>query len=325
MRDRARPEQEQQRNERDRDHAPERQTARVRVPKIQYRFIKELEQTGVGGESRINALAMADKIKRYPLEAQHVMASWERFTKKSIDEFKARGKNEANDRQHVAYAIVFSAMRDGQPAQSIGDLKQRIEVFSANHPPQSANRAAPAQAPQQQNLLEQQHHAVERQVETALVLLRGLTPQLRETIEGAARQTLVEGHHSASSAREALPAAARALQNERTEANTINALSLAVVARTPDHATLIREINTLSDAELKSVLNESRARTEQSSIKLDEARRDALAAAVRAAVAPETRRDALVAAAVREHLECVANPRRGRWDDVAEQLAQDLA
>jgi hypothetical protein len=57
----------------------------VRVAKIQYRFIKELEQTGVTGEARVAAGAMADKIKRYPPEPEHVMAAWERFTAKALE------------------------------------------------------------------------------------------------------------------------------------------------------------------------------------------------------------------------------------------------
>ena len=146
MRERNRSEQEEPRaqHERtpraasDRERAPvdRERTARVRVPKIQYRFLKELDQTGVTGEARVGALSMADKIKRYPLEPQHVMASWERFTKKAIEEFKAgRGDNAQRDRQHVSYAVLFAAIRDAHPIQHAGELKQCIEVFCARRHP----------------------------------------------------------------------------------------------------------------------------------------------------------------------------------------------
>jgi len=109
---------------------PEREpSARIRVPKIQYRFLKELEEKGVTDDARKDALAMADKIKRYPLEAVHVMGSWERFTKKAIEEFKCgRGNNDERDRQHVAFALVFTSMRDNPPAHDVDHLKARIRV-----------------------------------------------------------------------------------------------------------------------------------------------------------------------------------------------------
>ena len=64
-----------QERERDRERTGKSIAGRVRVPKIQYRFLKELEERGVNGELRTNALSMADKIKKYPLDAQHVMVS----------------------------------------------------------------------------------------------------------------------------------------------------------------------------------------------------------------------------------------------------------
>lgn len=143
-----------------------RKSGRVHVPKIQYRFIKGLEERGVDGEARTSALAMADKIKRYPLEAKDVMGSWERFTKKAIDDFKQRRGNDAeHDRQHVAYAVVFSALREKQPVQSAGDLKQRIEAFSAVRSPAVVDRSPEARGPRQQELLDRERPLLDRQLE----------------------------------------------------------------------------------------------------------------------------------------------------------------
>lgn len=64
---------------------------------------------------------MAEKIRRYPLESAHVMASWERFTKKAIEDFKAGvGRNNDRDRQHLAYAVLFSSVRSAPGASEPG-------------------------------------------------------------------------------------------------------------------------------------------------------------------------------------------------------------
>ena len=315
MRNRPRPE------EQDREHTQEREdTRRVRIPKIQYRFLKELDEKGINGETRVGALAMADKIKRYPLGAQHVMASWERFTRKAIEEFKAgRGDNAARDRQHVAYAVLFSALKDGRQAASIGELKQHIEVFSAGRPPASVDhgrRDVAQPAARQQSLLEQERPTIERQIEQSLGVLRNLSPQLRGTVEAAARELLVEGHHTSRSARDALPGAVRELQAERNERNTVHTLTLAVVAKTAEQPALLREAAALPQEQVKEIEAEARARLERYpplETGLADVRRDATDAAVRDAVAasPETRREALVLARAREELERVADPNVG--------------
>jgi hypothetical protein len=307
------------------------ETRQVRVPKIQYRFLKELEERGVNGETRVSALAMADKIKRYPLEASHVMASWERFTKKAIDDFKAgRGENAARDRQHLAYAVVFEAIKERRQTANVGELKQHIEVFSVGHPPLTSAREKPRtpEPPRQQSLLETQR-APDRQVENSLTILRRLPPQLRTTVESAAREAIIEGQ-TAKGAREEMPAATRNLSAERNEQNTVRALTLAVVANTAEHRVQLREVGTLPPTERREIEAEVRGRLERypaAEAGLADLRRDAIDAAIHDAMAPSpaAHREALVLASAREELECIADPKRLEWGRVADELARDLA
>lgn len=328
---------------RERPTGREQPTGRARVGKIQYRFIKEVEENGVNGELRMGALAMADKIKRYPLDAQHVMGSWERFTKKDIEEFKAnRGNHAERERIQIAYAVVFSALRDARPVESVKELKQRIDAFSAKHPPIGADRAgesrkevmkndpAAPQQPRQQSLLERERPTIEQQMETALSTVRGLSSPLRGAIEGSARELIVEGHHSQRSAREALPTAVREFQADKSERNTVHMLTLAVIAKAPEHRALLRDLWDMPREQMKEIEAESRSRLERYpplETGLADLRNDAVEASVRAAVAPSApnQREALVLAHAREELECLADPKRAQWQNVSDELARDLA
>lgn len=349
MRSRARTEQRQQdrqdTHQDDRSQVRDRErTGRVRVPKIQYRFIKELEQAGVTGPARSGALAMADKIKRYPLEDKHVMGSWERFTKRAIEDFKAnRGDADERDRTHAAYAVLFSTMREAPAAQSAGELKQRVEVFSAARPPvdplersqrDRATGSGTQQAPQQRTFAqlarEPERPQVDRHAETALATLRGMAPPLRAAIEGSARELMLEGHHSPRSARDALPDAVRELQGDKSDRNTIHTLTLAVIASTPEQGALLRDLAALPREQAREIADEGRARLERYpplETGLADVRKDAVDAAVRMAVepSPQARREALVLAHAREELECVADPKRMQWQSVGQELARDLA
>ncbi|MCC7069910.1 MAG: hypothetical protein IT383_01220 [Deltaproteobacteria bacterium] len=138
--------------------------------------------------------------------------------------------------------MVFSALREDPPAQSIGELKQRIEGFSAQHPP--TGRAANgcegrAPAPRQRSFAEvareEPHPAVEHQAETALASLRGLSPALRASIEASAREPILEGRYTQASARDALPDAVRELQADKDERSTVHTLTLALIAGKPEH------------------------------------------------------------------------------------------
>lgn len=333
MRDRARSEERDPRQ--DQRSQQREQSGRIRVPKIQYRFLKELEQRGVTDDARRGALGMADKIKRYPLEARHVMGSWERFTKKAIEEFKAgRGKSDERDRQHLAYAVLFSTVRDA-PAAKADELRGRIGALAmtpaegGQTAPRQDGRAPSAPAPRQQNLLEQPRPPFERQVDASLSLLRDLSPQLRGTIEASARELLVEGHHTPASAREALPGAVREFQADRSERNTVHTLTLAVIARTAEHKALLREVDDLPREQRKEIEVDARARLERYpplETGVSDVRKDAVEAAVRDAIAPSAhaRREALVLAHAREELECVADPKRLQWQSVAEELEREL-
>ena len=335
MRTRARAEQHHEERTQPRE---QEEKSRVRVPKIQYRFIRQLEQDGVAGQERVGALAMADKIKRYPLEAKHVMGSWERFTKRAIEDFKAnKGDAAERDRTHAAYAVVFSAMREGSPAQSIGELKQRIEGLCAQRPPapQAEERGqGRAPAPRQRSFAEvaraEERPPVERQAEAALANLRGLSPALRASIEASARELILEGHHTQASAREALPGAVRELQADPGERNTVHTLTLALIAKAPEHRALVRELGALPREQARAIEVEGRARLERYpplETGLDDVRRDAVEAAVKSAVdiTAQARREALVLAHAREELEAVADPKRLQWQSVGQELARELA
>lgn len=316
----------------------------MRVPKIQYRFIKEVEQTGVGGDARVSALAMADKIKQYPLEPQHVMASWERFTKKAIEDFKAnRGNGEERDRQHTAYAILFSSMRDAPAAQSVGDLKQRIEVYSAKHPPRGAEeretpkaRAAQQQpTPPQQSLLGRERPALDRQIDTALDLVRKMEPKVRTSIEEAAQERLFShdfGHGSAMRTRpeQVAAQAMEAFDANRNERTTHEALVAAVAARAPSHGALLAEVRALPRDEWQKMQADARAQIEKCTPTregLDALREQAIAARVADAIRgnAQTHREAQMLAYAREELECAADPRRPELQRAAEDLARGIA
>ena len=339
QRERAQPE----RQERPHDHerTGKSQTARVRVPKIQYRFLKELEEQGVSGELRTGALAMADKIKQYPLDGQHVMGSWERFTKRAIEEYKAnRGDNAERDRTHAAYAVVFSSLRDARPAESIGDLKQRIDLFSAKHPPRTMNGDGTAVGRRGEVMKSdlrgsatqpgRERPLVDQHIDTALDTVRGLSPQLRSSIESSARELMLEGHHTQKSAKEALPAAVRDFQTDKSERNTVHMLTLAVIAKAPEQRALLREVWDLPRDQMKEIEAEGRARLERYpplETGLADLRKDSVDAAVRLALSPNaaTQREAHVLAHAREELECLADPKRLQWQNVSDELARDLA
>ena len=157
------------RAEEPRDRSQEReQDTRVRIPKIQYRFLKELEQRGIPDEARANALAMADRIRRYPLEPKHVMGSWERFTKTAIEDFKkGAGKSDEHDRQHNAYALLFSSIRTGPSPTNAQELKARVGALDfAGRARGAASERAPTNvrdaAPRQQELIQKERPLADR-------------------------------------------------------------------------------------------------------------------------------------------------------------------
>lgn len=325
--------------ERERDDDKE-QSRRVRVPKIQYRFLKELEEKGVTVDARKGALAMADKIRKFPLDERAVMGSWERFTKKAIEEFKTAGPSPERDRQHGAYAVLFSAMRDKEPAASGAELKKRVEVLEVSPAPRKeAERERPVpnraqqqqeQRPQQRELIERERPLIDKQIDTTLARLRELSSPLRSTIEASARELVLEGHHTWRSAREVLPDAVKELRAEASEKNTVHTLTLAVIARSPSQGELRAEIDALRYADHKELKDEARARLERYpplETGIADVRRDAVAASVRNAIDPSagTRREALVLQEALDQIETLADPKRLQWDGVGEELAERLA
>lgn len=312
----------------------ERRSGQVRVPKIQYRFIKGLEESGVNGEARTGALTMADKIKRYPLDALAVMGSWERFTKTAIEDFKQKRGNDAeHDRQHVAYAVVFSALRDARPAESIGELKQRIEVFAAKRPPVGVDRprAQPPshEAPRQQELLARERPIVDRQIDATLDRVRALAAPLRTSIEASARDMILRGEHTPASAREEMAQVVRALHAERSARSTVDALTLAVVARAPTHRDLLNQLWDMPREQGRDIEAEAAQRLERytDAAALVDIRTDEADAAVRLAIAPseQAKREAIVLAHAREEAERKADPQRAIWQEVGYELTRDLA
>lgn len=320
---------------REREHEDKEQSHRVRVPKIQYRFLKELEEKGVSDDTRKGALAMADKIRRYPLEDRAVMGSWERFTRTAIEDFKKNGQSPERDRQHLAYAVLFSTVRDAAPARDVDDLKKRIQAFETaprqERGSEGANQAPASRAqPEQRELIERERPLIDKQLDATLGRLRELPTPLRSTIEASAKETILEGHHTWRSAREALPDAIKELRADRNEKNTVHTFTLAVIARSPSQGELRAEVDTLRPADKKILDDEARARLERYpplETGIADVRRDAIAASVRNAVDPSaaTRREALVLQEALDQIEAVADPKRLQWDGVGEELAERLA
>lgn len=340
MRNRTRSDREDHRDDhrqraRERSDSGDEKSRRVRIPKIQYRFLKELDEKGVGDDARKGAFAMADKIRRYPVDERAVMGSWERFTRKAIEEFKAGGPSDARDRQHIAYAVLFSAMRDKPPAQNIEELKKRLEAFetpasrkNATDTPQQ--RSTAAAKPEQRELIERERPLVDQQIDTTLDRLRELPSPLRATIEASAREMIVEGHHTWRSARQALPDAIKELRGDRSEKNTVHAFTLALIAKSPSQGELRAELDAMRDVDRKPLADEARARLERYpplETGIADVRRDAVAAGIKNAVdpSPATRREALVLAEARDEIEALADPKRLQWDGIGEDLAERLA
>jgi hypothetical protein len=398
----------------------------VRVQKIQYRFLKELEERALMPRDMQGAYDMADKIRRYPLEPAHVMTSWEKFTKTAIEDYKAgTGSDGARDSQHRAYAMMFSVVRAAErvkdsaelfarlreverkngvqesrsvnakmvrygdemlpgewvdkegrfvgPSQQASDVRPRStsektrseavtakELPSQKHaravvdgeavrsqeresiteelPARAADRSREARlherAPQQRTLaLPEQTFGPERttldvRVERMVEKLRQLTPELRATIESAARDALADGLHTPTSAREALPEALEVLRSQKTPENTVHALTLATIARVPEHAALIAELGAKSVDERREIAGEARMRLERypaldSGISL--VRRDEVGAAVHDVLNPsaEGRRDVLVLAQARDEAERIADPRHGLWERIAADMVSE--
>src|SRR5690349_15673123 len=55
-------------DKRERERDDDDKSRRVRVPKIQYRFLKQLEEKGVSTTARGDALKMVEKIRKFPLD-----------------------------------------------------------------------------------------------------------------------------------------------------------------------------------------------------------------------------------------------------------------
>lgn len=143
---------------RERDQQREKgaeQTRDVRIPKIQYRFIKELEERGPSANDAQGAREMADKIKRFPIGPQAVMQSWERFTKEAIEEYKAgTGDGAVRDQKHRDYALFFMALQ-GRGATDRDELKRHVENAIAKLKNRAQGGASvtdklPSRAPQKQ-------------------------------------------------------------------------------------------------------------------------------------------------------------------------------
>ena len=321
--------------EHQREHPAEhkQQESRVRIPKIQYRFLKEIEENGVADGARGDALAMADKIRRFPLEEKHVMGSWERFTRKAIEEFKRGANGTENDRQHTAYAVLFSALRAGGAVKSADELKARVADVAgaparlAVADPSKAREPVP---PRQQELLQPERTLVERQIDAALTRLRDLAPQLRSTIEESARNLLTSGQLTPASARAELPNAVRQLKADASEANTSRALSLSLIARAQDHKELVVEARRLSGDDGRNLHSYANVRvqpyTPVDAQSVDAVKRDATTAALRDALyaSPHTHNEALLMASVRAQIEAHGDPKQGSIGHVALQLAAEL-
>lgn len=308
--------------------------SRVRVPKIQYRFLKELEEKGVSPTARSDALKMVDKIRKYPLDERAVMNSWERFTKKAIDDFKKNGPSAERDREHAAYAVLFAAMRDKEPVSKQSEAQQRVSSLDANARQGPVRERSPQemqrQQPQQRELIDRERPLIDKQLDTTLARLRELSSPLRSTIEASAREIIAEGHHTWKSARQALPEAIKELQGDRSEKNTVHTFTLAVIARSPPPGELRSEIDGLRYADHKELKDEARSRLERYpplETGIADVRRDAVAASVRNAVdpSPMTRREALVLQEALDQIETLADPKRLQWDGVGEELADCLA
>ena len=342
----------------DRDQPRESERSQVRVPKIQYRFLKELEEKGLSADTRGDALAMAEKIRRFPLEQKHVMGSWERYTSKAIEDFKkGNGSNDERDRQHRAYAVLFSSIGE-RAVENAADLKARIPAVNRGgdqHVDQT--RAQPAQRqqprppeplqrslglPEQTTVGERKaERVIERvtervtenakldaRVEQMLKKLQQIPFELRSGIEAAARDLLAEGHHTALSARDALPTALRELKLDRSQDNTIHALTLATISRVPEHAALLGELRKKSIEEHREIVAEARMRLErypplEGGISLIQ--KDQIGAAIHDLLSPSagSRKEALVLAQAREEIESVADPKRLSWATIAADMVSE--
>lgn len=322
-------------DKREREPDDDDKSRRVRVPKIQYRFLKELEEKGVSTTARGDALKMVEKIRKFPLDERAVMGSWERFTKQAIEDFKKNGPSPERDRQHAAYAVLFAAMRDKEPAPKQADAQSRVQSLdiaqgAGRAPDRERPRQDEQQKPQQRELIDRERPLIDKQLDTTLARLRELSSSLRSTIEASAREIIAEGHHTWKSARQALPEAIKELQADRSEKNTVHTLTLAVIARSPSPGELRAEIDSLRYADHKELKDEARSRLERYpplETGIVDVRRDAVAASVRNAIdpTPATRREALVLQEALDQIEELADPKRLQWDGVGEELAERLA
>lgn len=326
----------------------------VRVPKIQYRFLKELEERPLTPKEMQSAYDMAQKIRRYPLGGQQVMSSWERFTKTAIEEYKAgTGDNDARDQQHRAYAMLFTAL-NGRGARDHDELKRHINNVSARFRPErsvteklppreekkEAQRDSPVKevprtkegrtATQRTLALPEQSSGNERaeldaRVDKMLGKLRTIPAEMRAAIEGTAIDMLVDGFHTQKTARADLKGAVEALRHDKNAANTVNALTLATIARVPTYGVLLDEIRQKNSEEQKEIVAEARKRLErypalESGVSL--VHRDQIAAAVHDVLEPsmESHKEALVLARARVELEAVADPKRFSWERIAAEI-----
>jgi hypothetical protein len=342
MRNRSRPSEqhqeqsEQQEQQRERSVARERPTgaeperersARVRIPKIQYRFLKEMEEHGVSNQARHGALGMADKIKSFPVGERAVMGSWERFTKTAIEAFKSgTGDGAERDRRHAAYALLFSVLREKAPANTRGELKQRIDSFvvAAQH-----GRPAPSSPPLQQEL-PRERSLVERQVDATIARLRELSPELRSQASSNAERLLLAGE-TAATARAKVPDAIRDLKAQASEENAARAFALALTAKTQSREQLAVEMRELPSEQFTTIRNDghqelARYADQKGDERLEIVRKDAIAARVLDALEGTalTHRLALVRGSALEELEAANDPSRTKLAHVAEQLASEL-
>lgn len=342
----------------------ERDGEYVRVPKIQYRFLKLIEEKGITQQMRASALTMADKIRRYPLRPFHVMNAWERHTRVAIADFKARrGNQKERDDEHCTYAVMFSAVRSGRPVENVAELKERIrklaeprgqheparegtEASTRVQEPSTVRKKSPEQAaraePQRGQLeLDQAKHAQpereqpgrdrkQAQIEEVLANLDDVPASIRRRVQDAATRLIIATSEAKLLADQAFPKAYVQLQQAASKDHLVQALTLAAVASTKTHDELLTEIGGLPQAEQRLIHEEAQRKVERCSsvaAGLEMVKNDQARHMAAMVIDPNDarRRSAYVDTLAREQLEARTETGRSNWSLMTEQLAVSAA
>ncbi len=290
---------------------------------------KAAPERAAAGEERVPVIAQAAPVQQ-ELKDAAIRAS------EANGPSGASGSSGSSGMRTTTQVAPDKPTRVKRQRTKVKDESTPAEPERAKRPAEKDGRARDSEQEQEQQQQKKQQPPpdertkADQKLETLMTRLKELPEKMRTMIDESARALLLEGNYTRETARLALPAAMAELQHKKGPENVVRALTLATIARTKDHDALLMEVGTCRPEEQREISHAARSRLEMyppQESGLFAVRHDQLAAAVRMVTDPsdKNRREALILTLTREEVETFTDPQRTPWDQMAEQLASDIA